>query len=95
MLIVETDRGIGKSKPLKLVLMIGKILLENVTGMRLLEYGFAQQDEPNNFFATGKEPTHLCHGALDTYVWHLVPAVLVVWQQRGTTKKFSEFSSSK
>lgn len=51
---VGTDRGTGKSEPLKLVLIIGKILLEHVTGIKFLEYDFVLQDEPNICFTTGK-----------------------------------------
>lgn len=39
---VGTDRGIGKSETLKLI--IEKKLLENVTGMKFCEYGFVPQD---------------------------------------------------
>lgn len=68
---VGTGRGIRKSQRLKLILIVGKILLEHVTGMKVLEHGFVLQDEPNIFFATGKEEAYTplsCE--LDTYVCH-------------------------
>lgn len=58
---VGTERGIEKSETLKLI--IEKILLENVTGMKVLEYGFVLQDV---LLEEKRKPTHLCHGALDT-----------------------------
>lgn len=65
---VGTDRGIGQSEPLKLILITMKILLEDVTGMKVLEYGFVLQDEPHISFATGKEkactPLSWCTGCV-------------------------------
>lgn len=91
---VGTDRGIGKSEPLKPVLIIVKILLESVTEMKFLEYGFVLQDEPNICLCYRKrESLHtfvMVHWTCVS-VTYLVPAV----QHRGTTKKFSEFHSSK